>query len=200
MWSWCNLLPISLLSHTGIHSYSILFQPYRTTPLVLPGAKVKKDAPLGECYLRHHPNPMIRAAPHHYEPYHPEVAMKQKVILLLEFIIFSVLSRAIGNEFQFFRVHVCRVVISIVFNCCIYLIKRRLSRWPKRYFSVLWDRMTFQRFESHTFVVSFYKSLLLRETTLALFWIPPPISGRSFCESFLWRDICYHDFSLTNNN
>ncbi|KAL6422042.1 hypothetical protein ACFW04_010846 [Cataglyphis niger] len=56
-----------------------LSQPYRTTPLVLPGAKVKKDAPLGECYLRHHPNPMIRAAPHHYEPYHPEVAMKQKV-------------------------------------------------------------------------------------------------------------------------
>ncbi|KZC05089.1 PDZ and LIM domain protein Zasp [Dufourea novaeangliae] len=53
--------------------------PYRTTPLVLPGAKVKKDAPLGECYLRHHPNPMIRAAPHHYEPAHPEVAMKQKV-------------------------------------------------------------------------------------------------------------------------
>ncbi|KAL6422052.1 hypothetical protein ACFW04_010846 [Cataglyphis niger] len=57
-----------------------LSQPYRTTPLVLPGAKVKKDAPLGECYLRHHPNPMIRAAPHHYEPYHPEVAMKQKIV------------------------------------------------------------------------------------------------------------------------
>ncbi|XP_018361646.1 PREDICTED: PDZ and LIM domain protein 3 isoform X9 [Trachymyrmex cornetzi] len=56
-----------------------LSQPYRTTPLVLPGAKVKKDAPIGECYLRHHPNPMIRAAPHHYEPAHPEVAMKQKV-------------------------------------------------------------------------------------------------------------------------
>ncbi|XP_066601317.1 PDZ and LIM domain protein 3 isoform X3 [Prorops nasuta] len=56
-----------------------LSQPYRTTPLVLPGAKVKKDAPLGECYLRHHPNPMIRAAPHHYDPIHPEVAMKQKV-------------------------------------------------------------------------------------------------------------------------
>ncbi|XP_044001901.1 PDZ and LIM domain protein Zasp isoform X3 [Aphidius gifuensis] len=56
-----------------------LSQPYRTTPLVLPGAKVKKDAPLGESYLRHHPNPMIRAAPHHYEVAHPEVAMKQKV-------------------------------------------------------------------------------------------------------------------------
>ncbi|XP_076247211.1 PDZ_signaling and DUF4749 domain-containing protein Zasp66 isoform X6 [Calliopsis andreniformis] len=57
-----------------------LSQPYRTTPLVLPGAKIKKDAPLGECYLRHHPNPMIRAAPHHYEQPHPEVAMKQKVV------------------------------------------------------------------------------------------------------------------------
>ncbi|XP_043254457.1 PDZ and LIM domain protein 3 isoform X7 [Colletes gigas] len=69
-----------------------LSQPYRTTPLVLPGAKVKKDAPLGECYLRHHPNPMIRAAPHHYEPAHPEVAMKQKVAE-------SVLQRVLGpNE------------------------------------------------------------------------------------------------------
>ncbi|XP_012216072.1 PDZ and LIM domain protein 3 isoform X2 [Linepithema humile] len=69
-----------------------LSQPYRTTPLVLPGAKVKKDAPLGECYLRHHPNPMIRAAPHHYEPYHPEVAMKQKVAE-------TVLQRVVGpNE------------------------------------------------------------------------------------------------------
>ncbi|XP_011330701.1 PDZ and LIM domain protein 3 isoform X5 [Ooceraea biroi] len=69
-----------------------LSQPYRTTPLVLPGAKVKKDAPLGECYLRHHPNPMIRAAPHHYEPAHPEVAMKQKVAE-------SVLQRVMGpNE------------------------------------------------------------------------------------------------------
>ncbi|KAL0117462.1 hypothetical protein PUN28_010351 [Cardiocondyla obscurior] len=69
-----------------------LSQPYRTTPLVLPGAKVKKDAPLGECYLRHHPNPMIRAAPHHYEAAHPEVAMKQKVAE-------TVLQRVVGpNE------------------------------------------------------------------------------------------------------
>ncbi|XP_076247213.1 PDZ_signaling and DUF4749 domain-containing protein Zasp66 isoform X8 [Calliopsis andreniformis] len=69
-----------------------LSQPYRTTPLVLPGAKIKKDAPLGECYLRHHPNPMIRAAPHHYEQPHPEVAMKQKVAE-------SVLHRVLGpNE------------------------------------------------------------------------------------------------------
>ncbi|XP_043268327.1 PDZ and LIM domain protein 3 isoform X2 [Venturia canescens] len=69
-----------------------LSQPYRTTPLVLPGAKVKKDAPLGECYLRHHPNPMIRASPHHYEIANPEVAMKQKVAE-------SVLQRVLGpNE------------------------------------------------------------------------------------------------------
>ncbi|XP_024880314.1 PDZ and LIM domain protein 1 isoform X5 [Temnothorax curvispinosus] len=69
-----------------------LSQPYRTTPLVLPGAKVKKDAHLGECYLRHHPNPWIRAAPHHYEPAHPEVAMKQKVAE-------TVLQRVVGpNE------------------------------------------------------------------------------------------------------
>ncbi|XP_044593508.1 PDZ and LIM domain protein 3 isoform X8 [Cotesia glomerata] len=69
-----------------------LSQPYRTTPLVLPGAKIKKDAPLGECYLRHHPNPMIRAAPHHYEVAHPEVAMKQKVAE-------SVMQRVLGpNE------------------------------------------------------------------------------------------------------
>ncbi|XP_032679050.1 PDZ and LIM domain protein 3 isoform X14 [Odontomachus brunneus] len=76
-------------AYTTVYRYNIehhpkeeeaaVYWPYRTTPLVLPGAKVKKDAPLGECYLRHHPNPMIRAAPHHYEPAHPEVAMKQKV-------------------------------------------------------------------------------------------------------------------------
>ncbi|XP_065080761.1 PDZ and LIM domain protein 7 isoform X3 [Ochlerotatus camptorhynchus] len=41
-------------------------QPYRTTPLVLPGAKVpKKDALPTESYLRHHPNPAMRAPPVH---------------------------------------------------------------------------------------------------------------------------------------
>ncbi|XP_076662277.1 PDZ_signaling and DUF4749 domain-containing protein Zasp66 [Halictus rubicundus] len=76
--------PFSVLPHDHLDEVRQervnLSQPYRTTPLVLPGAKVKKDAPLGECYLRHHPNPMIRAAPHHYEPAHPEIAMKQKVV------------------------------------------------------------------------------------------------------------------------
>ncbi|XP_028143067.1 uncharacterized protein LOC114336873 isoform X2 [Diabrotica virgifera virgifera] len=38
-------------------------QPYRTTPLVLPGAKVKRDQGPTESYLRHHPNPSVRAPP-----------------------------------------------------------------------------------------------------------------------------------------
>ncbi|CAA9993847.1 unnamed protein product [Nesidiocoris tenuis] len=53
-------------------------QPYRTTPLVLPGAKVKKDFGPTESYLRHHPNPMFRQAPPH--PLLPhELAMKQRI-------------------------------------------------------------------------------------------------------------------------
>ncbi|XP_073970760.1 PDZ_signaling and DUF4749 domain-containing protein Zasp66 isoform X8 [Rhodnius prolixus] len=54
-------------------------QPYRTTPLVLPGAKVKKDFGPTESYLRHHPNPMFRQAPPH--PLLPQdIVMKQKVV------------------------------------------------------------------------------------------------------------------------
>ncbi|XP_050060220.1 PDZ and LIM domain protein 5 isoform X2 [Aphis gossypii] len=53
-------------------------QPYRTNPLVLPGAKVKRDPPKTESYLRHHPNPMMRAHPsHHDQPM--DTLMKQKV-------------------------------------------------------------------------------------------------------------------------
>ncbi|XP_037940153.1 uncharacterized protein LOC119673023 isoform X3 [Teleopsis dalmanni] len=55
---------------------AIVNQPYRTTPLVLPGAKVKKDAPTTESYLRHYPNPAVRAHPGH--DYHDSV-MKQRV-------------------------------------------------------------------------------------------------------------------------
>ena len=55
-----------------------LFQPYRTTPLVLPGAKVKKEATATSSYLRHHPNPKFRAPPSHYDT-SAEVLMKQKV-------------------------------------------------------------------------------------------------------------------------
>ncbi|KAK9722303.1 protein of unknown function (DUF4749) [Popillia japonica] len=40
-------------------------QPYRTTPLVLPGAKAKRDVGHTESYLRHHPNPTVRAPPQH---------------------------------------------------------------------------------------------------------------------------------------
>ncbi|XP_068149307.1 PDZ and LIM domain protein 3 isoform X2 [Drosophila tropicalis] len=55
---------------------AIVNQPYRTTPLVLPGAKVKKDAPTTESYLRHYPNPAVRAHPGH--DYHDSI-MKQRV-------------------------------------------------------------------------------------------------------------------------
>ncbi|XP_043071562.1 LIM domain-binding protein 3 isoform X4 [Drosophila grimshawi] len=55
---------------------AIINQPYRTTPLVLPGAKVKKDAPSTDSYLRHYPNPAVRAHPGH--DYHDSI-MKQRV-------------------------------------------------------------------------------------------------------------------------
>ncbi|XP_030746726.1 uncharacterized protein LOC115875414 isoform X4 [Sitophilus oryzae] len=48
-------------------------QPYRTTPLVLPGAKVKREPGPTESYLRHHPNPSVRAPPPHLVP-HQKVA------------------------------------------------------------------------------------------------------------------------------
>ncbi|KAF5299380.1 hypothetical protein FQR65_LT09421 [Abscondita terminalis] len=54
----------------------VVNQPYRTTPLVLPGAKVKPDQTVTECYLRHHPNPSVRAHPHHLDA---ENFLKQKV-------------------------------------------------------------------------------------------------------------------------
>lgn len=51
-------------------------QPYRTTPLVLPGAKVKRDQGPTESYLRHHPNPSVRAPPQHLDP---DYVIRQKV-------------------------------------------------------------------------------------------------------------------------
>ncbi|XP_063700359.1 PDZ and LIM domain protein 3 isoform X4 [Culicoides brevitarsis] len=51
-------------------------QPYRTTPLILPGAKVNKNNLPTESYLRHHPNPAVRAHPTH--DFH-DVLMKQKL-------------------------------------------------------------------------------------------------------------------------
>lgn len=52
-------------------------QPYRTTPLVLPGAKVKRDQGPTESYLRHHPNPSVRAHPQHLDP---DYAIRQKLV------------------------------------------------------------------------------------------------------------------------
>ncbi|KAG5678488.1 hypothetical protein PVAND_008157 [Polypedilum vanderplanki] len=68
---------------------SISLQPYRSTPLVLPGAKVyhNKNLPT-ESYLRHHPNPQMRSAPSHD---FTDVLMKQKVAD-------SVLQRVVGTD------------------------------------------------------------------------------------------------------
>ncbi|XP_041976124.1 PDZ and LIM domain protein 3 isoform X10 [Aricia agestis] len=55
---------------------SINSQPYRTTPLVLPGAKVRREPGPTESYLRHHPNPAMRAPPHHD---YRDTLMRQKV-------------------------------------------------------------------------------------------------------------------------
>uniref|UniRef100_A0A1B6KM73 Zasp-like motif domain-containing protein n=2 Tax=Graphocephala atropunctata TaxID=36148 RepID=A0A1B6KM73_9HEMI len=65
-------------------------QPYRTTPLVLPGAKIKKDALPTESYLRHHPNPLMRAPPPLHGLPH-EVLMKQKVAD-------TILQRVVGDD------------------------------------------------------------------------------------------------------
>ncbi|CAG9827179.1 unnamed protein product [Diabrotica balteata] len=46
--------------HKDLH---VTQQPYRTTPLVLPSAKVKRNQGHTESYLRHHPNPSMRVAP-----------------------------------------------------------------------------------------------------------------------------------------
>ncbi|XP_039433316.1 PDZ and LIM domain protein 3 isoform X6 [Culex pipiens pallens] len=57
---------------------AITNQPYRTTPLVLPGAKVSKmDALPTESYLRHHPNPAMRAPPLHD---FSDTLMRQKLV------------------------------------------------------------------------------------------------------------------------
>ncbi|KAM3962902.1 PDZ_signaling and DUF4749 domain-containing protein Zasp66 isoform 2-T2 [Aphomia sociella] len=67
---------------------SIQSQPYRTTPLVLPGAKVRREPGPTESYLRHHPNPAMRAPPHHD---YRDTLMKQKVAE-------SMLQRVVGDE------------------------------------------------------------------------------------------------------
>lgn len=65
---------------------SIHSQPYRTTPLILPGAKVKKEFTPNDCYLRHHPNPAMRGrAPHADE------------FLLRQNVANSALNRVVGD-------------------------------------------------------------------------------------------------------
>ncbi|XP_059476054.1 uncharacterized protein LOC132197035 isoform X7 [Neocloeon triangulifer] len=72
-------LPGLANSHFGLEAPECIdMQPYRTTPLVLPGAKVKREVPTTS-YLQHHPNPAMRANPQHYDP-NLEVLMKQKVM------------------------------------------------------------------------------------------------------------------------
>lgn len=173
------------------------FQPYRTTPLVLPGAKVKKDAPLGECYLRHHPNPMIRAAPHHYEPAHPEVAMKHKVTpAILLHIIFRPRYKPVMrlNFFSFLRRHVCdesRCFVSALLLKSYFI--ARLSRWRNRYFSVSSDRMKFQRFGPFSFLFNFFLFYLFltsrfrfeRRHAYALVTVDVFRKSLKFCGSFV---------------
>jgi hypothetical protein len=56
---------------------AIDLQPYRSTPLILPGAKVHHQRNLPtESYLRHHPNPQMRGPPTHD---FNDIMMKQKV-------------------------------------------------------------------------------------------------------------------------
>lgn len=76
------------VSFNPYNEEAIAYQPYRTTPLILPGAKVKKDNIQTESYLRHHPNPAVRA--NHIYEYH-DAAMKQRVAD-------TVLNRVVGEE------------------------------------------------------------------------------------------------------
>lgn len=77
--------------HQNMDEAAISLQPYRSTPLVLPGAKVYQNKNLPtESYLRHHPNPQMRA-PISHEYIYVDTAMKQKVAD-------SVLQRVVGQD------------------------------------------------------------------------------------------------------
>jgi hypothetical protein len=91
--SYPSSLPTFYTRFTHIHedpskNEAIQYQPYRTTPLILPGAKVNKNNLPTESYLRHHPNPAVRAPPFH--DFH-DVMMKQRVAD-------SILQRVVGDE------------------------------------------------------------------------------------------------------
>ncbi|XP_055700830.1 uncharacterized protein LOC129800462 isoform X10 [Phlebotomus papatasi] len=75
----------------------ILNQPYRTTPLILPGAKVKRDTGPTESYLRHHPNPAMRAPPHHD---FQDALMKQKVADTIHRIVGDDGSKVVHKQFN----------------------------------------------------------------------------------------------------
>ncbi|XP_050431781.1 PDZ and LIM domain protein Zasp isoform X2 [Adelges cooleyi] len=81
--NFCRFPPV-LVDYSGTtddeaHDPTIDQQPYRTNPLVLPGAKAKRDQPKAESYLRHHPNPMMRAHPSlHDQPM--DTLMKQRAM------------------------------------------------------------------------------------------------------------------------
>ncbi|XP_049866101.1 uncharacterized protein LOC126366836 isoform X2 [Pectinophora gossypiella] len=83
----CLLSPSSTRTDETVDE-SITSQPYRTTPLVLPGAKVRREPGPTESYLRHHPNPAMRAPPHHD---YRDTLMRQKVAE-------SVLQRVVGED------------------------------------------------------------------------------------------------------
>ncbi|XP_055686029.1 PDZ and LIM domain protein 3 isoform X21 [Lutzomyia longipalpis] len=76
---------------------TILNQPYRTTPLILPGAKVKKDSGPTESYLRHHPNPAMRAPPQHD---FQDVLMKQKVADTIHRIVGDDGTKVVHKQFN----------------------------------------------------------------------------------------------------
>lgn len=107
-----NLSPKKSLLKIVLFSVS---QPYRTTPLILPGAKInhQRNLPI-ESYLRHHPNPQISGPPTHD---YTDTLMKQKVAD-------SVLQRYGGEEsshangskvgirFVFWKIHIHFIVIN----------------------------------------------------------------------------------------
>ncbi|XKL62496.1 hypothetical protein PGB90_002329 [Kerria lacca] len=80
-------------SSASPHKFEIEQEPYRTTPLVLPGAKVNKDPAPTMSYLRHHPNPMMRSKPTEYEWVPAEIAKKQQ-------LADTMLEKAIGNDLK----------------------------------------------------------------------------------------------------
>jgi len=74
------------VTDADVSNEAIVHQPYRTTPLILPGAKVKKEIQPTECYLRHHPNPSMRGP-----VLHGDDVLKHK-------LADSMLHRVVGND------------------------------------------------------------------------------------------------------